>query len=438
MTRYVIIGMGVTGISAALTLRKTEPAADIRFICDDLCRYYSRPGLAYYLTNEIPEKQLFPLDNNDWKKFGAKLVVGRAIRIDRQIHLVEVQNHAPVKYDRLLLATGAASLPIKVAGESLDGVVKLDDLEDTRRIITLARRSKTAVVVGGGVVAMEMVEGLLAQGVRVHYFLRGNRYWANVLDEAESRIIENHLISQGVILHCMTEISEIYGRNSRVRGVKTKQGETIKCGIVGICIGVRARMELAQAAGLATDRGILVNEYLQTNDPDIYAAGDVAQVFDLKTKRLVMDSLWMPGRIQGRTAALNMAGKRQAYQRKVDINVLRLAEMMVSIIGSIGSGRDEDLASVARGSSETWLQLPNSIAIESGNAINNVRLMVGERTLLGGLVLGDQKLSVPLQELIDKQTDITSIRSQLLRPGAQLGEIIMDFWSGCRERETSK
>ena len=117
-------------------------------------------------------------------------------------------------------------------------------------------------------------------------------------------------------------------------------------------------------------------------------------------------------------------GQRQPYYRSVAVNVLRLAGVMVTIIGAVGSGRDEDLVSVARGSSETWLQLPNTLAMENSNELSHVRLMVGERTLLGALVMGDQKLSLPLQEMIAEQSDITPIRSQLLQPGASTG-------SGC-------
>jgi NAD(P)H-nitrite reductase large subunit len=189
-------------------------------------------------------------------------------------------------------------------------------------------------------------------------------------------------------------------------------------------------LELAQAAGLKTERGILTDEYLQTSDPYIYAAGDAAQIFDLATKRSLIDTLWNPGRQQGNVAALNMAGQRQAYYRPVATNVLRLAGLMITIIGAVGSGRDQDLVSVARGSSETWLQLPNTLALENGNELGHVRLMIGERTLLGALVMGDQKLSLPLQEMVAGQTDITPIRSQLLQPAAPLGQIVMDFWSG--------
>jgi NAD(P)H-nitrite reductase large subunit len=187
---------------------------------------------------------------------------------------------------------------------------------------------------------------------------------------------------------------------------------------------------------LKTDRGILTNEYLQTSDPDIFAAGDVAQIFDLTTRKSLIDNLWHPGRLQGRMAALNMAGKQSPYHRTVMVNVVRLAGVMIAIIGAVGSGRDEDLVSVARGSSETWLQIPNTLAMESGNDLSHLRLMVGERTLLGAIVMGDQKLSFPLQEMISAQMDITPIRSQLLTPGAPLGQVLMDFWSALEAEKT--
>jgi len=434
MTRHVIIGMGVSGISAAITLRELDPSADISFVCDDPFAYYSRPGLAYYLNGEIPEKQLYPFDQQDWKALNVRFVKAHATRLNPKAHLVEIKDGLPINYDRLLLATGAASVPLNVPGEDLRGVVKLDDFQDAHEILSLVKHSKAAAVIGGGVVSMEMVEGLLARGVKVHYFLRGDRYWANVLDEPESHIIEHRLAHDGVRLHYRTEVAEILGRKGKVTGVRTKKGEMIRCEIVGICIGVKPRMELARSGGLVTERGILANEYLQTSEADIFAAGDSAQVFDPQTKHSIVDSLWNPGRMQGRVAAMNMAGQRQEYQRKIDINVVRLTGIMLSIIGSVGSGRDEDLVSVARGSSETWLQLPNSIATETGNEINHLRLMVGERTLLGALVLGDQKLSIPLQEMVGKQNDITPIRSQLLKAGAGLGQILMDFWTGIRER----
>ena len=122
-----------------------------------------------------------------------------------------------------------------------------------------------------------MAEGLAAQKVKVHYLLRGDWYWSNLLAEPEARMLERNLVHDGVTLHHRTEIAEILGKKGKVIGVRTSSGDVIHCGIVGVGIGVKACTELALAAGLKPDRGILVNEYLQTSDPDIYAAGDVAQ-----------------------------------------------------------------------------------------------------------------------------------------------------------------
>jgi NAD(P)H-nitrite reductase large subunit len=315
-----------------------------------------------------------------------------------------------------------------VPGATLQGLVKLDDLEDTRKILSMVRSTKTAVVVGGGVVGIELVEGLVAQGVKVHYLLRGDWFWSNVLVEVESGMVERPLAHDEVTFHRHTEIVEILGKHGRVTGVRTSTGKILQCDMVAVGIGVRSRMDLAQAAGLKTERGILVNEYLQTSAADVFAAGDVAQIFDPVSGRYAIDNLWYPGRKQGRIAAFNMAGQNESYSRTVATNVLLLAGVMTTIIGAIGSGRDEGPVYTTRGSSETWQQLPNTIASESGTDVSHLRLVVGEQKLLGALVMGDQKISRPLRDLINFQVDISPIRNQLMQSSAQLGQSVIDFW----------
>jgi NAD(P)H-nitrite reductase large subunit len=241
-------------------------------------------------------------------------------------------------------------------------------------------------------------------------------------------MVERNLVHDGVTLQHQTEIVEILGKSGKVAGVRTTRGDVIRCDIVAVGIGVKACKDLAQTAGLKTDRGILADEYLQTSDPDIFAAGDVSQIYDPLSGRSSIDNLWYPGRKQGRIAALNMAGQKEMYKRTVAVNVLRLAGVMTTIIGSIGSGREEGQVYMTRGSSETWQQLPNTIATESGTAVSQLRLMVGEHTLLGALVMGDQKISRPLRELINDQVDITPIRNQLLQSSAQMGQYVIDYW----------
>lgn len=428
--RYVIVGSGVAGIAAIEAVRSVDGAGDVVMVSDDPHGFYSRPGLAYYLTGELHDKALFPRTADDYRRMNFRYVRGRVRNILREEHVVELEGQAPLPYDRLLIAVGAQAVPLQVPGAELDGVLKLDHMEDAKRILKHARRGRTAVVAGGGITALELAEGLVARGVKVHYLLRGDRYWSNVLDEHESRIIEDRLQAEGVKLHFHSEIADVIGKKGRVSGVRLADGKTLKCDMVAYAIGIRPRTGLAKQAGLEVERGILVNEYLQTNDPDIYAAGDVAQVYDPSTGQSALDSLWGPARQQGHAAGLNMAGQRSAYVKSAPFNVTRLAGLTTTIIGTVGRGRDDDLVGIARGDSETWRQLPEAIVAQAGFEVNRLRLLVGGKTLLGAVVMGDQKLSLPLQRIVSEGIDISPIRDRLLSPDARIADVIADFWSG--------
>jgi NADPH-dependent 2,4-dienoyl-CoA reductase/sulfur reductase-like enzyme len=428
----VIIGAGPAGVAAAEAIRSRDASGEILMLSAEPHGYYSRPGLAYYLTGEMPEEGLFPFTPRDFQALNLQLRHAPVARIDPQAHHLELQGGPALAYDRLLIATGASAARTDLPGVELEGVVKLDNLDDARHILKLARKARRAVVVGGGITALEIVEGLVARKVKTHYLLRGDRYWSNVLDETESRIVEERLRHEGVQIHFHTELAEIAGRRGRVAGVITQNGVKLACEMVAIAIGIRPRAELAQAAGLNTARGILVDEYLQASAADIFAAGDVAEVCDPLSGKTVIDSLWGPARAQGYAAGLNMAGIDTPFHKPVPFNVTRLAGLTTTIIGTVGRGRDEDLIGIARGDSETWRQLPDAIAAQSDFDVNRLRVLVGERTLLGALVMGDQTLSQPLQHLVARRADISSIRAALLQPQARLAELLIQFWTQWR------
>ena len=434
MARYVILGSGPAGVAACESIRAIDKSADIIMVSDDPFGYYSRPGLAYLLTGEVSQKLLFPFSDKDFTQLRIYRVKARGIELRPATHQVVLDSKKLLSYDRLLLATGAQAAPLKSPGAELKGVVKLDNLTDARHIIDLSRKARSAVVVGGGITALELVEGLLANRVQVNYLLRGDRYWSNVLDEVESQIVEGELEHHGVRLHKNTEIAEILGKKGQVSGVRTTDGRTIPCNLVAFAIGIRPRIELAKNAGLQCDRGILVDQYMHTSAEDIWAAGDCAQVFDPASGRHIIDSLWGPAREQGRAAGMNMAGQPRAYVKTIPYNVTRLANLTTTLIGNLGSGSDPDLdgqskCSIARGDSETWRHLPDAIATQSGFDINHLRLEIGERTILGAVVMGDQKLSIPLQHIIEKRLDISPIRQKLLEQGAPLAEVLIDYWN---------
>lgn len=429
MTRYLIIGSGAAGISAAEAIRSVDRSGELVLIGDESHGYYSRPGLAYVLTKEIPPEQIFPFRESDFKRLNLKRIRSHVTELHPEQHRITVKTGQQLTYDRLLLALGASAANVNIPGADLEGVIKLDNLEDVYQIQRMARRGRKAVVVGGGITALEIVEGLRAHHVKVDYLLRGDRYWSGILDETESRIIANRLQEEGVRLHTHTELEEIIGQRGRVNSVRTRNGLTIKTNLVGIAIGVRPRIELPKKAGLRTERGILVNEYLQTSASDIYAAGDIAQVYDPSSGKYVIDSLWGPAREQGYTAGLNMAGKPTVYTKAVPINVTRLANLTTTIIGMVGRGVDPDLLGIARGDSETWRHLPDAIAAQSDFDVNRLRVLVGEKKLIGAIVMGDQTLSHPLYHLIARQVDIRPIRDRLLNPDLPLVEVLIDFWT---------
>ena len=428
MRRYVIIGTGVAGLSAGEWIRRGDQSADILLIGDEPYGYYSRPGLAYYLTGELVEEQLYPLSQRDFRRLNLQPLHAQVSQIHPDDHKLRLQDGNQVPYDRLLIATGAQAVRSNIKGADLKGVVKLDNLDDARLILNLTRKASTAVVVGGGITALEMVEGLRSRGLKVHYFLRRDRYWGNVLDETESRIVEQLLKEEGVQLHFHTEMEEILGKRDCVCGVSTKDGRQIKCDLVAVAIGIRPRKTLAERAGLKVERGILVNQYLQTSHPDIFAAGDVAQVYDPVSGKSVLDSLWGLAREQGRIAGLNLSGQETPYLKTMAFNVTRLAGLTTTIIGTVGRGEDPDLLGIARGDSETWRQLPDAISAQDDFEVNRLRILVGKHRLLGALVMGDQTLSQPLLDLVKQQVNISSIRRELLQPDAPLADIIADFW----------
>lgn len=428
MQNYVVIGSGVAGLAAIEAIRSRDTRGEVIQISDEKSGYYSRPGLAYILTQEISEQQLFPINNQQFNRLNVRQIQNRVIEIDPDLQQVKLADGKKIAYTHLLVTTGARAALPELPGNHLEGVVTLDSLDDARKIIRLSRKSRSAVVVGGGITALEIVEGLRARRVKTHYLLRRDRYWSNVLDETESRIVENRLKDEGVTIHYHSEVKEVVGKRGKVTGVITNDDRMIPCHIVAFAIGIRPRIELAQAAGLETDRGILVNEYLQTKFSNIYAAGDVAQAFDPVSGKAIIDSLWGPARKQGYCAGLNMTGLKQAYQRDPSFNVTRLAGLTTTIIGTVGRGEDADLIGIMRGDSESWRNAPDAIICQSNFEVNRLRILVGKEHIIGAIVMGDQTLSNILQQLIVEKIDITLYRNQLLQPGAPIEELITQIW----------
>lgn len=427
-THHVIIGSGIAGLCAAEALREQDPACVIKLVSEEPHPFYSRPGLAYFLRNDFPEKQLTIRTPEDLARIQLKRVHGRVERLHCDKHEIVLKGGQPVRYDRLLLATGALAVPPPFPGAELEGIVTLDGLDDCRRIIAQVRRGKPAVVVGGGITALELAEGLNARGMTVHYFLRSPRYWGDILDETESRIVMDRMRHEGIVLHLETQVKQAIGSDGRLTGVETQNGEHVPCSVLAVAIGVRPRADLAKQAGLAMQKGILVNEYLQTSAADVFAAGDVAEVYDPASKKNTLDVLWPTALAQGRIAGANMAGAMRPYVKGIPYNVTMLTGLKVSIIGAVGGGKNDDLVAITRGESEAWRVVPKSWVIGATDDVNRVRLVLGENTIIGALVMGDQTWSRPLQQMVLSKADIASIRPILQQGGPESLRRLAQFY----------
>lgn len=415
MTRYVIVGSGIAGLSAAEVLRVRDPTASIVMVGEEAHVPYSRPGLAYLLAGVIPERQLTVRSKEEIDRLQLDRRADEVVRLDPSSHTVVLGGGEVLSFDKLLLATGAQALALDVPGGDLDGVVRLDHLGHARDILRRARRAKSAVVVGGGPTAVELAEGLRAQGLCVHYLLRGERYWSSVLDSVESEMVEAALVHDGILLHRRTKLARALGRNGRLTGVETDVGEVIACDLLAVAIGVAPRVGLAQAAGLAVGRGILVDAAMRTSAADVFAAGDAAEVRDPNTGATALEGLWSSALAQGRAAGRSMAGSSMHYRPEPALNVTRLGGITVAIIGTVAPPDsrmpDPDLQTFARGDSERWRTRGDGGAVRMRGKGTRIRVTVRADRVVGAVVMGDATASRALCQLVRSRVVIPNLQA---------------------------
>lgn len=432
MKRYVIVGGGIAGLSAAEALREHDPGGEITLVGAEPHPFYSRPGLAYLLAGAIPERQLAIREPGELRDLALERIFAEAVRIDLGARDVILAGGRRVRWDRLLLCTGSAAVAPDLPGADLDGVVTLDGLDDARAILARARRTREAVVVGGGPTAIELAEGLRARGLRVHYLLRGGRYWSAILDPVESHIIEDGLRAAGIAVHPHARVERAVGADGRLTAVEVAGLGRLPCDLLAVAVGVRPRVELARAAGLAVERGVVVDGELRTSAPDVFAAGDVAEARDPETGAGRLDVLWSSAREQGRVAGMAMAGAAPEWRRRPSLNVTRLGGVTIAIAGSVGpgagAGDEDDLITIARGDSEWWRAVAGAETLHAGRErATRVRAVLGARAVVGAVVLGDAAASRALVRLVRDRVDLGALRPALERRGADAVQRLIEL-----------
>ena len=316
MEHVVIIGNGISGVTAARHIRKLSNKR-ITIISAETDYFFSRTALMYVYMGHMKFEHTQPYENWFWEKNRIELKKGFVETVDYSSKTLSLSGGNQVTYDKLILAVGSKPNKFGWPGQNLKGVQgfyskqDLDLMEEN----TSEHKVERAVIVGGGLIGVEMAEMLHSRNIPVSFFVREDKFWGNVLPLKEADIIGKHLESRGIDLRFNTELKEIISdENGRVNSVITSAGEQLPCQFVGLTAGVSPNIDFLKETDLEIEEGIVVNQFLETNQPDVYSVGDCAQFSKPAAGRNNLEQVWYTGRIMGETVAQTICGNKLAYK----------------------------------------------------------------------------------------------------------------------------
>jgi NADPH-dependent 2,4-dienoyl-CoA reductase/sulfur reductase-like enzyme len=333
----VIIGNGITGVSTALRLRERLPDCRITMISGESTYPWSRPALMYVFMGHMRYQDTKPWPDDLWPKQRIELVRDWVTGIDTGAKRIERHRGEPLSYDRLLIALGSRPNRFGWPGQDLDGVQGLYDLMDLRQLLDTVKRTRHAVVVGGGLIGIELAEMLHSQRVPTTLLVREDSYWNNVLPPEESALVTRAIRAAGFDLRLGSELESIEddGRG-RAAAAVTKGGERIACQLVGLTAGVSPNVDLARDAGIPCGRGVHVDDALRTRTDDVWAAGDCAEIVKAGEERGQLQQVWYTGKAQGVAAAESIAGTGTRYEPGIWFNSAKFLDLEYQTYGRVG------------------------------------------------------------------------------------------------------
>jgi NADPH-dependent 2,4-dienoyl-CoA reductase/sulfur reductase-like enzyme len=268
----------------------------------------------YVYMGHLKWEHTQPYESHFWKKNKLNLLQETVTNIDSENKKITLSNESILSYDSLVLATGSIPNKFGWPGENHKGVQGLYSKQDLENLESLSASIQEAVIVGGGLIGIELAEMLHSRGKKVTFLVREKSFWNNVLPKQESKIINEHILSHGIDLRLDTNLEEIIAdENGRVKLVRTDKGDLISCQFVGLTAGVKPNVEFIKQTNIATNRGILVNKYLETNQPGVYAIGDCAEQKEPQPGRRSIEAVWYTGRMMGETLAQTLTGTKTEY-----------------------------------------------------------------------------------------------------------------------------
>jgi nitrite reductase (NADH) large subunit len=410
--RYIIIGDGAAGTTTAQSLRAADKGATIAILSDDPHAAYFRSALTNYLLGELREEQIWAVPPSFYDEYAIHRALVRVAQVDTKRSLLWLaQGGRPIGYDSLVLASGSRARPPTFEGAWLPGIMTMRTLQDVHRVMDLIKLKglKTAMVVGGGPLALEWAHGLSHRGVNVMMVVREQKFLPGAIDGVASDLLLARLRHAGVQVRMGDEVmAATPGPQGRVGGVVLKSGERVACELVCVAIGVICNSEFLGAdsgINLAKNGGIEVDDQMRTNVPNVYAAGDVAAY---QGKLL---QLWEPARMQARIVASTIMGKGDRWAPGVHYMATRLYDLDCASLG--------DVAVTPQGAEEL-VDFP-----QRTGRISYRKLCIKDNRLVGALMFGEKEAKVRrwgrgLKRLIDTKADISKIKGELLDPAFDL------------------
>ncbi|MEZ4945213.1 MAG: FAD-dependent oxidoreductase [Cyclobacteriaceae bacterium] len=337
MKNIVIIGNGIAGITAARHIRKRSDH-HITVISSETEHFFSRTALMYIYMGHMNFENTKPYEDWFWKKNRIELLKAHVEHVKTTDKTITLSTGATLGYDILIIATGSKSNKFGWSGQDLKGVQGLYSFQDLEEMEANTKDVKRAVIVGGGLIGVEMAEMLLSRKIEVTFLVRENSFWSNVLPRQEAELISKHLQVHHVDLKTSAELEKILpDDNGKVKGVITKNGEQIDCQFVGLTVGVSPNIDFLKDSDIEIKRGVLVNEFLETNIPDVYAIGDcVERTYELPGRRNI-EQVWYTGRMMGEVVAQSICDTKTKYEPGPWFNSAKFFDIEYQTYGNVGN-----------------------------------------------------------------------------------------------------
>jgi nitrite reductase (NADH) large subunit len=392
MRHYLIIGNGVAGVTAAENIHKQDNKANITMITDEDLPFYYRIRLNEYISGDVSEGDLIAKRQEWYKEKGIQLrLKTRIVDVDAKKKIVMTQDNQKFSYDCLLVAAGSHSFIPPIKGAEKKGVFALRSIQDARNITAYARDIEDVVLLGGGLLGLEAGNALKKLGKKVHVVEFFPRLLPRQLDVDGAQRLQGIMEAMGFSFRLGAKTKEILGEG-QVTGVHLEGGETLSANMVIISAGVRPNLELSKPLGLESDKGIKVDGHLQTNQPGIFAAGDVAEF------RGIPYGIWPAAMEQGKIAGINMAEGNESYEGTTVANTLKVVGIDLASAGDIDVENKFESRVIA--DEKTYKKI----------VIDNDRI-------IGCIMLGNTKGFIKITKAMSEKQDVSKTKDQILSKG---------------------